>query len=142
MFETYVPPTQGESDAYKPGDNYNHPCIVKVLEYKPSVVTSNSPDGAPAVIVDLVDLTNRAVYRNVLMMTGAIVDGFKAHAGTNKPLVVWWSKATSKAGRDYAVPMPGSPDHIAAATAWYSVEGDPFAPQFGAPTPQQSEAPF
>lgn len=140
-FATYTTPANTEGDTYRPRDNYNHPCIVMVNEYKENVVTPNSPNGAPAVVVDLVDLHEGKTYRDVLLMTGALVDGFRAHAGTRVPLVVWWSKTMSKAGRDYATAQPGTPEHIAAATQYYATHGDPFAPKFAAPTVTE-QAPF
>lgn len=130
QFETYVAPAMEDSDVYKPFENYGHACIVMVKEYKPSVVTPNSADGAPAVIVDLVDMDAESVFRNVLMMTGAIVDGFKAHAGSGKPLVVSWEKRTSSSKRTYAAPAPATPEQLKAAGEWYTKNGDPFVAKF------------
>lgn len=136
QFETYVPPVIEDSDEYKPRENYGHAVIVCVKEYKASVVTSNSPEGGPAVIVDVVDMDAKGdageggVYRNVLMMTGSIVDGFKAHAGTGKPLVVSWTKRVAASGRPYAVPEPATAGQLKAAEAWYAKHGDPFAQKF------------
>ena len=137
-FASWKPAEYTEGDVYKPGEHYGHSAIVKVREYKPVVVTSNSPNGAPAVIVDVHDLNDKHTYRDVLMMTGAIVDTFKAHAG-GPPLVVQWEKAIAKNGRDYARPIPASERAIAAAEATYA-NGDPFAPTLGTITEEQ--APF
>lgn len=134
QFETYVAPVMEDSDVYKPFENYGHACIVSVKEFKASVVTPNSPDGGPAVIVDLVDMDAKGdaegqTFRNVLMMTGAIVDGFKTHVGHN-PLVVSWGKRTSNAGRTYAAPEAATDEQLKAAEAWYAKHGDPFAQKF------------
>lgn len=135
QFDTYVPPVFEESDEYKPRDNYGHACIVMVKEYKPSIITPNSPEGGPGVIVDLVDMdapgdAEGQTYRGVLMMTGAIVDGFKTRAGTGKPIVVSWGKRTSKTGRTYAAPEAATDTQIKQAEAWYAKNGDPFAAKF------------
>lgn len=134
-FDTYVPPVMEDSDVYKPFENYGHACIVMVKEHKPSVVTPNSPNGAPAVIVDLVDMDGpgggeEQIYRSVLMMTGAIVDGFKSRVGTDKPIVVSWGKRTSGSGRTYAAPDAATVAQIKQAEAWYATNGDPFAVKF------------
>lgn len=138
VFADYTPPVNEEGDHYRARDNWNHTCIVMVRQYKEEIVTPNSPQGAPGVIVDLVDLDNDQTYRNVLMMTGAIVDGFKAHAGTGKPLVIWWKQARANNGRDYPSPMPATPDQIQRATAYYTKNGDPFAVELGTVTDTQT----
>lgn len=130
QFDTYVPPVMEDSDVYKPFENYGHACIVLVKEYKPAIVTPNSPNGGPGVIVDLVDMDNEQVYVNVLCMSGAIVDGFKARAGTGKPIVVSWGKRTSGSGRTYAAPDAATPEQLKAAEAWYAKNGDPFVAKF------------
>lgn len=136
MFDEYVPPTPADSDEYKPAENYGRLVIVKVLEHKPSVVTPNSPNGAPAVIVNVCDVLSGSVYRNVLMMTGAIVDGFKPYVG--KLIVVTWDKATAANGRTYAKPMPATPDQVEQAKAVMQ-KGDPFAEKLDT---LESEPPF
>lgn len=136
-FASWTPAVAAEGDQYKPREHYGNHAIVKVLEHKPEVVTPNSPNGAPAVIVDVYDLNLKAVYRDVLMMTGAIVDTFKPHVG-GAPLVVQWEKRVAKNGRDYAAPAPAVEAAIAAAEAVYAA-GDPFAPTLGT---IEEEAPF
>lgn len=136
-FASYVPPVNPDSDTYKPYEHYGNHAICKVLEYKPEVVTPNSPNGAPAVIVDVYDLNEKAAFRNVLMMTGAIVDGFKPHVG-GPPLVIQWEKTVGNSGRSYARPAPAVPAAIEAAEAVYAA-GDPFADKLGT---IGEEAPF
>lgn len=136
-FAAWTPAENTEGDTYKPREHYGNHAIVKVLEYKPEVVTSNSPNGAPAIIVDVYDLNKKAVFRDVLMMTGAIVDTFKTLVGGG-PIVVQWEKRVAKNGRDYAAPAPAVEAAIAAAEAVYA-NGDPFAPTLGT---IESEAPF
>lgn len=124
MFEEYVAPTPADSDDYKAAENYGRLVIVKVLEHKLGIVTPNSPNGAPGVIVNVCDVLSGGVYRNVLMMTGAIVDGFKPYVG--KLLVVTWDKRVATSGRPYPSPMAATPDQITQATAVMQ-KGDPFA---------------
>lgn len=139
QFGDYTEPVQTEGDTYKPYDHYEHHCVIAVREYKDKMVTSNSPDGAPGVIVDVLDLNTRNVHRNVLMMTGAIVDGFKPHVG-KAPIVIMWGKRIAKSGRPYACPVPASERAIEAAQKWYAEKGDPFADKPG--TIDHAEAPF
>lgn len=124
-FGTYEEPAQVEGDTYKPRENYGHSAIVRVSEYKESVVTSNSPKGAPAVIIDVYDLNNKRAYLDVLIMTGALVDGFKPHVDGH-PIVIKWEKAVAGNGRDYAKAVPAVAAAIEAAKAVYAT-GDPFS---------------
>jgi hypothetical protein len=136
-FASWTPAENTEGDSYKPREHYGNHAIVKVTEYKPNVVTVNNADGAPAVIVDVYDLNKKAVFRDVLMMTGSIVDTFKPLVG-GAPIVVQWEKRVAKNGRDYAAPAPAVEAAIAAAEAVYA-NGDPFAPELGT---IEAEAPF
>lgn len=122
MFEEFVAPTPGESDDYKPRDNYGHACIVKVTEFRSQVQTVNG--NADAVFADLYDLTDSQVYHNVMLMGGAFVDAFKPYVGKG-PVVVIWQKQESKAGRPYAVPVAATPFQMDAAADVYA-KGDPF----------------
>lgn len=136
-FASWAPAVAAEGDVYKPREHYGHHAIVKVISYKAEVITANSPEGAPAVIVDVYDMKKKAVFRDVLMMTGSIVDTFKDHAG-GAPLVVQWERKVAKNGRDYAAPAPAIPEAIEAAEAVYA-KGDPFAPTLGT---IEEEAPY
>lgn len=140
QFGDYVEPTQTEGDTYKPREHYGNSAIIRVLEHKPEIITPNSPNGAPGVICDVYDLNLKATYRDVLMMTGAIVDGFKAHVG-KAPIVIRWEKTVAKNGRDYPRPVPAVEAAIDAAKAVYAA-GDPFAPEIGTVQANQEEAPF
>lgn len=137
-FGEYTAPVVTEGDTYRARDHYGNSAIIKVLEHKGEIVTPNSPNGAPGVICDVYDLNLKAAFRDVLMMTGAIVDGLKPHVGKN-PVVVRWGKAIAKNGRDYPTAEPASEGAITAAKGVYAA-GDPFAPEVG--TVQESEAPF
>ena len=136
-FGTYTEPDTSTGDTYKPRDHYGNSAIVKVTEHKPEVITPNSPNGAPAVICDVYDLNLKQAFRDVLMMTGALVDGFKPHVGKD-PIVVKWEKTVAKNGRDYARAVPAVEAAIEAAKAVYA-GGDPFAPTLGT---IDAEAPF
>ncbi|GAC1408742.1 MAG: hypothetical protein NVSMB60_30260 [Mycobacterium sp.] len=140
QFADFVAPAQEDSDPFPPKDNYNKPLLVKVRELKPSIVTANSPDGAPGLIVDLVDLTGRPnqPHRNVLWMGGAVVDGLKQYVN-GMPLVIRFEPRKSNSGRTYPAPNNGTPEDKALATKHYDEKGDPFAPQFA---DLADEAPF
>ena len=128
-FGEYVEPTITDADEYRARDHYGNSAIVKVLEYKDSIVTPNSPNGAPGVIVDVYDLNKKAVFRNVLMMTGALVDGFRPHVA-KAPVVIRWEKRKANSGRDYPTAVPATDEAITFAKKVYA-DGDPFAPEFG-----------
>ncbi len=146
QFDQYVAPALEDSDEYKPHEHIGATVIVKVKEFKPSVVTPNTPEGGPAVIVDLVDLDLSAVFRNVLWMGGSFVDGLRdlAPGGakyTGRPLVIGIESRTSKAsGRKYGAPAAAEPGQLAKATAYYQANGDPFVQQFA--TVAKDEPPF
>jgi hypothetical protein len=138
MFGTYEePPAPVEGDEYKANQHYGNSAIVKVLRVEESKVTTNSPGGAPAVFVDVYDLNRKQVFRDVMMMTGAIVDGFRPHVGRD-PIVIKWDRRVAKSGRDFAAPVPAVEAAVEAAKAVYAA-GDPFAPTLGT---IESEAPF
>lgn len=124
----YTEPVQTEGDRYKPIDNIGHTVIVKVREYKPLVKTSNSPDGAPALILDIVDLdATQRVFREVLCMSGAVVDGLKASVGLD-PVMITFEARKSNTGRQY--PAPAALDEVSSkrANAWWAEHGkDAFA---------------
>ena len=129
QFEEYVPPVQEDSDTFKPKENYDKPLLVKVREHKTGVITEFSPEGGEAVTVDLVDLTDGKIYRNVLWMGGAIVDGLKMHAGTPKVLVIRFDKKKGASGRSYPAPAKSTDEDKARARSYYEKKGDPFAVQ-------------
>lgn len=139
QFDQYVVPEQVDGDTFKPHENIGHTLIVKVTEFKPSVVTPNTPDGGPAVIVDLVDLdagNGQAVFRQVLWMGGSFVDGLKNKAPggseyNGRPVVIGLeSRKSNSSGRSYAAPLPADPSALGRAAAYYQANGDPFAQAF------------
>lgn len=141
-FATYSAPEMTEGETFKPHENIGKPLIVQVNELKHGVVTSNTPDGGPAVIVDLVDLDGRVEpYRDVLWMGGAVVDGLKAHAGTRKPVLIVFESRKSKSGRNYASPMAVDAAGAQRASAYYAANGDPFAATFASPSPPAEDSP-
>lgn len=148
QFDPYIAPEITDGDTYKPHEHIGATVIVKIADYKPSVVTANTPDGGPAVIVDLVDLDLGTIYRDVLWMGGAFVDGMKNLAPgqpghTGRPLVIGIESRKSKSGRMYGAPLPATPAQIAKAGAYYQANGDPFAPQFATvPKDDNSTPPF
>ena len=124
-FQKYEEPSVTQGDTYKPIDHVGATLIVKVKEHKTGIVTENSPDGGPGVIVDLVDLDNSLVYRDVLWMGGAMVDGLKQYVGGM--IVVEIESRKSKSGRKYPAPIGVSDSVLKAADAYFEKNGDPFA---------------
>lgn len=134
QFAEYEPPAQEDSDSFKPKENYDKPLLVKVREHKTGVVTEFSPEGGDAITVDLVDLTNGDIKRNVLWMGGAIVDGLKAHAGSPNVLVIRFEKRKSNSGRSYPSPAKSTDADKELARKYYEKKGDPFAQTFADPS--------
>lgn len=122
MFDDFVPPTNEDSDDYKPRDHYGNACIVKVREHKAGIATVNGE--ADAIFADIHDMNESATYRNVMLMGGAFVDAFKPYLG--KLLVIAWEKKTSTANRPYAVPRVATIEEIKLAEAVVA-KSDPFA---------------
>lgn len=143
-FATYVPPPPPEAgDKYKPIEHLGRTLIVMVNEFKPSIVTPNSPNGGPGVIVDLVDLDDPAeptIYRDVLWMSGAIVDGLRTHAGSRKPVLIVFRSQVGKSGRAYPLADPVGEAGQERAAKFYAAHGDPFAATFASPTPADDDA--
>lgn len=127
-FADFEPPALEDSDSFPPKENYDKPLLVKVRERKDGIVTEFSPDGAPGLIVDLVDLTDGAIYRNTLWMGGAIVDGLSPYLG--KVMVIRFETKKSNAGRKYPSPSKGTDEDKALARKYYDSKGDPFTPAF------------
>lgn len=136
-FGTYTEPETG--DQFKPAENYNVPLIVKVKQRKEGIVTTNTPEGGPGVICDVVNLTTSEVLRNVLWMGGAIVDGLTPFVN-GSPLVIRFEPRKSSSGRTYPSPVNAAEYHPH-ASAYYAQHGDPFAPQFGSVTPAPPPVP-
>lgn len=129
-FETFVAPEIEDGDTFKPHEHIGAVVIVKARERKNGVVTPNTPDpGGPAVIVDLVDLTDGQKYLNVLWMGGAFVDALTPYVGKG-PVVLEIESRTGKSGRAYGAPKAASDAQIQLATQYYTAKGDPFAQTF------------
>lgn len=126
QFEDYVPPVHEDSDEFKPKDNIDKPLMVKIREVKTGIVTEHSPDGGEGLIADLVDLSDGKIYRNVLWMGGAVVDGLKPMVG--KVTVIRFEKRTSNSGRKYPSPVRSSDADKALGQSYYAKHGDPFVP--------------
>lgn len=130
MFETFVPPAIEDGDQYSPKDHIGTPVIVKVRERKEGIVTSNSPQGGPGVIVDLVDLKDGNVYRNVLWMGGAFVDALTQYIGKGPVVLEIESRKSATSGRNYTAPKAADDAQIKLAESYYTSKGDPFAQTF------------
>jgi hypothetical protein len=132
-------PAAGDGDQYSPKDHVGAVVLVKVRERKDGIVTSNSPNGGPGVIVDLVDLGDGNIYRDVLWMGGPFVDGLTPHVGLD-PVVIRIGSQVGKSGRPYGT-FTDAPDMHETARSYYAAKGDPFAQTFATATPPPAAAP-
>lgn len=135
QFAQFVAPEPSDGDRFIPKDNVGHVIVVKALEHKTGIVTSNSPNGTDAIAADVLDLDSPgepAVYRDTLLFGGAFTDGLKGYVG--QLVVVRIESRQSKSGRTYAAPVGvGDADQARAKAAF--ANGDPFAPEVQAVRP-------
>lgn len=136
----FTPTASGTGDMWLPKDHPNVPVIVKVRAVRSGVVTSNSPEGTDALLVDLVDLSTSEVLRDVLWFGGAVLDNLTEHVG-GLALVIKFAPRKSKAGRDYVAPEEGSDAEIAYARQWLAAKGDPFVAPLATLNPVPAPAP-
>jgi hypothetical protein len=138
-FGKLAPQPTGEG-GWSPKDNLGRPVIVKVKGVREGIVTANSgPEGATALVVDLVDLTNGEVHRDSLWFSGAVVDGLTPHIG-GQPIVIQFVNRTSKSGRPYPV-AESCPENVETyADQWIAQNGDPFV-ELGRLEPAPAPAP-
>ena len=131
-FKTYEEPEFVQGDTYRAHEHYGAEIVVKIKQHKDGIVTPNSPDGAPGVIVDLVDLGDGKTYRDVLFMGGAMVDGLKRYLGGL--VVVTIQPRKSKSNRTYPAPEGTGDEGIKRAQAWIAKNGDPFTAAISTPS--------
>jgi hypothetical protein len=130
-FATFTPPPPKEAgDKFGAQANVNKPLILKVTEKKFIAKTQFKPEGGDAIFLDLVDLTNGEVFRQIMWMNGALVDQLSEYVG-GQPLVVRLVDVPKKSGTGtYVGLQQGTDADIAAATKFYGSHGDPFAQTF------------
>jgi hypothetical protein len=131
-FTDYKEPEIIQGDTYKPIDHVGAMLVVKVKQHKEGIVTENSPDGGPGVIVDVLDLDKSEVFRDVLWMGGAMVDGLKSYAPDGL-VVIKIDRRKSKSGRAYPAPVGVDAAGTARAESYYEKHGDPFPPKLQTP---------
>lgn len=138
----YTPPEKTEGDSYKPSENAGHVLIVKVNDHKHIDSTAYNSAGGPGVILDVCDLDQGGkVFRDILWMNGALVDGLKNYVGQTIVIKLAWTKS-AKSGREYVSIVPANDEDMRRAQARVD-QGDPFAPTLTTPQPTPgSAAPF
>lgn len=137
---TYIPPERTEGDSYKPSENIGHLLIVKVTDHKHIETTTHKPEGGPGIVADVCDLdADGSVFRDILWMNGAIVDGLKGHVGKTIAIKFAWSKS-AKSGREYITIAAVQGADLERAQARVS-QGDPFAEQVATVAPTTSAKP-
>ena len=125
QFADFTEPVPG--DRFIPKDNTGHVIVVKALEHKTGIVTSNSPNGTDAIGADVLDLDapgGPAVYRDTLLFGGAYVDALKSYIG--QLVVVKIEERKSNSGRTYTCPVAADDAAKARAQTEFA-KGDPFA---------------
>lgn len=137
-FATYTPPEHTEGDSFKPSEHVGKPLIVKVNEHKHIASTTHKPEGGPGVLVDVCDLGDGAVYRDVLWMNVALVDGLKPYLGQHLVIRFAWTKSP-KTGKDYITIEPAQAADQQLAQQYVNQKGDPFPPVLNT-TGQQGQA--
>lgn len=136
----YVAPERTEGDSFKPSENIGNVVIVKVIERKQIDSTVHKPEGGPAIIAHVCDLTKSGqVFRDIMWMNDAVVTGLTNYVGQTVCGKFAWAKS-GKSGRDYIVFDSATPDELAQAQAHVS-KGDPFAEQVVTPAPATTAAP-
>jgi len=128
-FADFHAPEAADGDRFIPKDNIGHVVVIKALEHKTGMVTSNSPNGTDAISADIVDLDAQgepAVYRDTLLFGGAFTDALKGFIG--QMVVVKVELRNSKSGRTYAAPIAVGDEDKKRAEELFA-KGDPFAAQ-------------
>lgn len=140
QFADFTEPVPG--DRFIPKDNVGHVIVVKALEHKTGIVTSNSPNGTDAIGADVLDLDapgGPAVYRDTLLFGGAYVDALKSYLG--QLVVVKIEERKSNSGRTYTCPVAADDQAKARAQAEFA-KGDPFAAELTTVATEGAVAPF
>lgn len=117
----YEPPVRVQGDRFAAQDNQNKPLIVVARQFIENAKTKHSPEGKPAVRLDVVDLLADTVYIDALWMSGALVDGLKPHVGAGTPLPVEIQQVTgASSGNPYLTLAPLTDQKRQLAEGWYA----------------------
>lgn len=117
----YEPPVRVLGDKFAAQDNQNKPLIVVARQFIENAKTKHSPEGKPAVRVDVVDLLdNGRIYIDALWMSGALVDGLKPHIAAETPLPVEIKQVVAGSGNPYLTLAPLLDDKRKLAEGWYA----------------------
>lgn len=92
---SFAPVERGNGDQLPAKEAAGRTLVVLVREHRTSITTKYKPEGAPGVIVDLVDVDQDAVWCDVLWMNGAIVDNLAPYVGSAVPITLSWSASQS-----------------------------------------------
>ena len=121
-------------DNFPAKDNVNKPLIVFVREFRTGVKTKfNSdptqsgykPEGADAVILDIVDLTDNSVHVGALWMNPAITDNLADKVGTYYPIELRWT-TPQRGGSQYVAIYKLDGEQLAFANEWATKYGQWF----------------
>ncbi len=125
---------QGDRLPTKEMADNGHPMVIYVRDKKSGIKTDfNSdpknaaaykPDGGEAVILDIYDMTTRAIYTGVMWFSGALVDQFSRYIGENLAVRLVWTQGSGN--YKYVAPEQLSGAELAAAAAWEAANPDTF----------------
>jgi len=122
--DTYTPPESTNGDNVSPSDILDRPLIVRVRERREDVKTQYKPDGAPGLIVDVVDVLSAGVYRDSLWMNAGLVDPMTPSVG--KVIAIVLREKTGASGRNYITLDPAEGEALAQAQAYITRNPDPW----------------
>lgn len=139
----FVAPGAGEvEEGVRPADLNGHLVICYALEYAPSVPTKFSPDGKPAVRLNLADLSTGEFHGDALWFNSWIVNDLKRAIG--KPMLarIGQGADSSKGNPPWIlIDATGDQEAIAAATAWLNANPGRLSGQGLAATAPATPAP-
>ena len=139
-FANFTPPEpQDEGDRFDPREAIDHLLVIRPIEHKTGIITTNAPNGTDAVSADVLDLDHTGgpkVYNDTLLFTGALVDGLKPFVG--QVVVIRLEMRKSKSGRTYPSPIASRDGDQQRAQDYWTKNGDPFIPALQT----VSQAPF
>lgn len=119
----FVPPTRQREDELSAQHALNHPIAVKIHEVRDRVVTEHSPEGKPALMLDVWDLATNQVYCGVMWMNAAIVDKLGGLSGDGKIYPIKVIEQTPRTGgKAYYTPIPLDGEEKNTALQWLGSE--------------------
>lgn len=142
---SFTPKERASGDQLPAKEAAGRTLVVQVREHRTGVKTQYKPEGANAVIVDLADVDQDAVWCDVLWMNGAIVDNLAPYVGSALPITLSWA-ASQSGGHPYLSVSALESGPQAQAEQWASANPQRFDQEratrgLSAPQPAAQPAP-